>query len=332
MKALVTGGSGFLGKAIVKKLLDKGADVRVLNRKFSPDLKKLGVEVVQSDLIDAPKVIRACEGRDVIFHVAAKVDIGVTSYQDFFNVNCQGTQNIIDGCHHARVSKLVYTSSPSVISTGQHLENANEEMAYPAKFQSFYQETKARAEQMVLAANAKRSLSTVALRPHLIYGPGDTNILPRLMERARMRKLIQVGTGQNLIDLTYIDNAASAHILAAEKLEREASIGGRAFFITDDHPVNLWDWINALVARLELPPIRKKISYRTAYLMGSIFEKLYSFLKIKKEPLMTCFVAAQLAKSHYFDISRAKRELGYIPLVSGDEGFKRTVAYFKDLA
>ncbi|MFH0924928.1 MAG: NAD-dependent epimerase/dehydratase family protein [bacterium] len=328
MHCLVTGGNGFLGKYIVEHLLKRGYKVRVLGRHRYPDLEKSGVETVQADLADSESIIKACKGIDQVFHVAALTGIW-GSYQNFYNTNVIGTKNIITACKKSGIQKLIYTSSPSVVFDNQDQKGIDETYPCPKRYLCYYSQTKAMAEQMVIAANATDGLSTVALRPHLIWGPRDTNLIPRVIDRARRRRLIQVGSGQNLVDICYVENAAHAHLLAADHLKPDSLVAGSCYFITDGKPVNLWDWINGLLQQLDLPPIKKRISYKTAWRIGRMMEGVYKLFCIQREPLMTRFLASQLAKSHYFSIEQAKKELGYRPPVSPEEGIGRLVKYLK---
>jgi len=181
------------------------------------------------------------------------------------------------------------------------------------------------AEKMVMESNGRNDLATVCLRPHLIWGPGDPHLLPRIVERAKNRKLIRVGEGTNLVDMIYIDNAVDAHIKVCEKLDLNSPVAGKCYFVSDDKPILLWEWIELVLMQLRLPGITKVISFKWAFLIGTILESFHKVFCLKKEPLMTRFLAAQLAKSHYFNISQAKKDFGYKPLVTNEEGTKRLV-------
>ena len=318
-KVLVTGGGGFLGHAIVKRLVDRGDKVRSLARNFYPSLVSMGVEQIQADLSDAQAVKKACENQDIVFHAAAKPPPW-GKYEDYYRTNVVGTQNIIDGCRSCNVSRLIYTSTPSVVFDGHNMEGADESVPYPAKFNAFYPRTKALAEQRVVRA-AGEHLCTVALRPHQIWGPGDPHFVPRLIARAK--KLKRIGNGKNLVDTTYIDNAAAAHILAADRLADNHAISGKIYFISQAEPIPIWDMINAILNAAGLEPVSGTMSYRTAWLIGAVFEFVYRVFHIPAEPMMTRFLADALAKSHWFDITAAERDLGYSPIVSTQEGLLR---------
>jgi nucleoside-diphosphate-sugar epimerase len=321
MKALVTGGGGFLGQYVVEQLLADGAAVRVLCRGHYPTLDELGVECARGDLQDAGFVASACEGVDVVFHVAAVPGIW-GPWSMFHGVNTVGTQNVIAGCRKHDVRKLVFTSSPSVVFDGGDHIDADETLPYPTNWLSHYPHTKALAEQAVLAANDDQ-LATCALRPHLIWGPRDTQLVPRLIRRAKSGRLRLVGDGSNLISMAYVENVAAAHLQAANALERGSPVAGQAYFINEPEPVNCGEWINSLLGRAGLPPVTKRISAQAAYRIGAVFEGLYSLLRISSEPPMTRFLASQLAASHTYRIDKARRDFGYEPVVSVSDGLNR---------
>lgn len=327
MRALVTGGNGFLGSAIVRQLHARGDEVSILCRSDSSNVSNLVANVSKADIRDAQAVQRACKGIDVVFHVAALTGIWGPK-RDYTSINIGGTKNVIGACVKAKVNKLVYTSSPSVVFGTKELCGVSEAQAYPSRYLAEYPKSKAEAERQVLDSNHS-SLATVALRPHLIWGPGDTNLIPRVIDRARRKKLIQVGDGQNLVDLTYIDNAAEAHLLAAEALAPGSACAGKAYFISQGEPVALWPWIDQLLSAIGAPRVTRKISFATAWSLGLTFEAAYSVFRIRKEPLMTRFLANQLGKSHYFDISAAARDFAYKPRVSLEEGMNRLVVWLQ---
>ncbi len=321
MRALVTGGGGFLGKAIVEQLVARGDRVRSLARARYPALERLGVECIQGDIRDPQVVREACQGVDVVFHTAALAGIW-GRWGDYFGINVLGTRNVLNGCRDAGVPKLVFTSSPSVTFDGVSQEGVDETVPYSRRWLSYYPQTKALAEQEVLAANGA-TLATCALRPHLIWGPGDHHLIPRLVDRALAEKLRRVGDGRNLVDTIYIDNAASAHLQAADVLSPDSPVAGRAYFLSQGEPVNCWQWIDEILALVGLPPVEKSISLNAAWRLGWLFEAYYRWRDIQREPPMTRFLAAQLGTSHYFDISRARRDFGYEPQVSTIEGMRR---------
>lgn len=327
MKALVTGATGFIGRSLVEKLIQRGDQVRVLTRRPCSELQQQGVEIVQADLQQKNQVEEACQGIECVFHVAALTGVW-GKWADFYQTNVTGTSNVISGCQRYGVPKLVYTSSPSVVFDQKDQANIDETTPYPDHYLCFYPQTKAIAEKMVLAANGSNNLYTTALRPHLVIGPGDPHLIPRLIERARKGRLRIIGEGTNRVDLTYIDNVVHAHLLAAEKLFSSSPVAGEAFFISQGEPVLLWEWINQLLAKINLPAIKKSISLHKATRIGAILERLYQFLRLPGEPPMTRFVAAQMGTSHYFSLAKAENLLHYRPVVSLSEGTERLAAYF----
>jgi len=321
MKVLVTGAGGFLGRYIAEMLVARGDQVRSLSRRKYPFLDELGVTQHQGDVTDRDAVDLAASGVDVVFHTAALAGISVRR-QPFYETNVLGTSNIVAACSDHLVERLVYTSSPSVTFDGRDQCGIDESAPYPRRFLAWYPQTKAKAEQEVLAANGEE-LRTCALRPHLIWGPRDQHLVPRLLDRARQGTLRIVGDGQNLVDMIYVENAALAHLQAADALIPGSPVCGRAYFLSQGTPVNCWDWVNEILALAKLPPVTKRIPYRAAYAVGAMRESTWWLLRRSDEPLMTRFLASQLARSHWFDITRAKEDFGYRPKVSTEEGMRK---------
>lgn len=324
-KALVTGGGGFLGSAIVGLLRQRGVIVRSLARSRYPALDRLGVEQRVGDIADAAAVEQACTGVDMVFHVAAKAGVWGPA-EAYRQTNVHGTRQVIAACRRQGVGRLIYTSSPSVVFNGRDMEGVDESAPYAGQFLTSYPHTKALAEQMVRQA-ADARLRTVALRPHLIWGPGDNHLVPRIVRRAR--HLVCVGSGTNRVDTVYVDNAARAHLLAADRLAMDDAISGRAYFISQGEPIPLWDMVGAILAAAGLPPVRRRMSHAAARRMGAFLEGVYQLLHLPGEPPMTRFVADELAHAHWFDISAARRDLGYEPLVSTAEGLQRLAVWLK---
>lgn len=322
MRVFITGGGGFLGKFIVKQLLDKGHEVISFSRSAYPELESWGVTHYQGDLGSRSQVIAAMKGADAVIHTAAKADIW-GDYQDFYQANVVGTENILAGCLHWKIDRLVYTSSPSVVHPGHGgLEGVDESIGYPEKFEAYYPKTKAIAEQMVLKANGEK-LATVALRPHLIWGPGDPHFVPRLSERARAGRLRLIGTEDPLIDTVYVENAADAHLLALDRLAVGSPIAGKAYFITQDQPLPISEFANRILDAAGVPPVTRRVPLGIAQLAGTLFESAYRLLPLKGEPQFTRFLVHQMSTPHWFDISAAKKDLGYNPKVGLDEGMLR---------
>ncbi len=325
MKALVTGGGGFLGSAIVKRLVDRGDTVCSFSRKFYPELEKIGVEQFQGDVGDRGAVSQACSSMEVVFHTVAKPPPW-GSYSDYYQTNVTGTQNIIDACIEQNVDRLIHTSTPSVVFNGEDLEGVDESFPYPEKYIAPYPETKAQAEQRVVEA-AGKDLQAIILRTHEIWGPGDPHFVPRIIARAP--KLKQIGDGRNLVDTTYIDNAADAHLLAADKLAQNPDLSGKIYFLSQGEPILAWDMINAILKAAGLEPVKGTIPYPVAWTIGAVLEFVYKTFKLPGEPQMTRFLAEAVTKAHWFDISAARRDLGYNPSVSTTEGLERLEEWLK---
>ncbi|PSW06331.1 3-beta hydroxysteroid dehydrogenase [Photobacterium lipolyticum] len=360
--AFVTGAGGFLGKAICRYLRNAGIAVTGFARGDYPDLEQMGVTMVKGDISDKTALMNAMQGCDLVFHVASKAGVW-GSKADYYSPNVDGARNILDACQALCINKLVYTSTPSVTFAGFDEAGIDESAPYADNYLNYYAESKAIAEQMVLAASGRllektscfeninslekidsleetasleesdclkgtdQQLKTVALRPHLIWGPEDPHLVPRVIDRARAGRLKLVGREDKLVDTIYVDNAAYAHILAALRLsEPQAVCAGKAYFLSNDEPITMAAMLNKILSCAELPPVRKRVPTSLAYGVGALLEWIYGWLGKKQEPVMTRFVARQLSTCHYFDISAAKRDLGYVPVVSIEEGMKRLKA------
>ncbi len=322
LQMLVTGGGGFLGLYLVELLRTQGHSVRVLCRGNYPTVSATGAQLIQGDIRDAALVLRACDGVDAVFHTAAIPGIwGPRSL--YFGINYEGTLNILNACRKHKVARLIYTSSPSVVFDGSDHLHADESTPYSRRWLCHYPHSKALAEQAVLAASGHDGLLTCALRPHLIWGPRDNHLIPKLLQAARKGRLRQVGAGQNLVSVSYVENAAAAHLDAELALRTTGTPAGRAYFINEPAPVNLWDWINLLLSRAGLPPVGRQISARAAWNAGAALEVLWQLLRLRSDPPMTRFVAAQLAGSHAYSVAAAIRDFGYCPRVTMEEGLRR---------
>ena len=325
-RALVTGGGGFLGFAVCERLRGRGDAVVSFSRRRYPELVRIGVDQITGDIRDPDAVAEACRDKDVVFHVAARPGVW-GPYAAYAAVNVDGTQHVLAGCRRHRVSRLIYTSSPSVVFDGTDMAGVDESVPYPARYENAYPETKARAEKMVIAAGRENAPMTVSLRPHLIWGPRDNHLVPRIIERAA--RLKRIGNGGNRVDTIYIDNAADAHILAADRLAASARLSGSVYFISQDEPVPVWDMVDRILAAAGKPPVKGTVSFPAAWTAGAVLETVYRLLRLKGEPPMTRFVARELATTHWFDISAAKRDLGYAPKVTIDEGLGRLAEWLQ---
>ncbi len=325
MKILVTGGGGFIGKALVKRLLDEGHLVSSLSRGDYPDLEEIGVKVFRADLQDIESVNKAVAGKEIVFHVGARAGFW-GSYKEYYNVNVSGSNNVIRACQQNGVGSLIYTSSASVVFDGNDIEGLNEDLPYPTRPLSHYTGTKALAEQAVIQANSL-GLKTLSLRPHLVWGPGDRHILPKIIKQARAGKLRIIGDGKNLIDSTYIDNAVTAHICAAKALADNPNVGGKCYFISNGEPVSLWELLNDLLKVSGIEAVNTRIPTNSAITIAGFLELIYKTLPISSSPRLTRFLVHELSASHWFDISAAKTELGYEPMVSIKEGLQFFAEY-----
>jgi nucleoside-diphosphate-sugar epimerase len=326
VRALVTGGGGFLGGAVVRRLVERGDSVRSLQRNLYPRLDALGVEQIRGDIADPDVVDRAVAGCSIVFHAAAKVDPW-GAYAPFYRTNVVGTENVLAAARRHGVPKLVFTSTPSVVHRGGDLAGVDESEPYPEHFDAAYPQTKAMAEMAVLAANDD-TLLTIALRPRLIWGPEDTNLVPQIVGRARSGRLRFVGGGDNLVDTTYIDNAADAHLLAADRLAPGSPCAGRPYFISNGEPWPLKTFINRILEAAGLPPEERTVPLRLAVAAGAVFEAVERFVPFPNGPPMTRFIARNFAAAHWFDISAARRDLGYEPRITLDDGLARLRQWF----
>lgn len=321
MRVLVTGASGFLGQAICTQLVAAGHSVRAFQRNEHVRLAQLGADQRLGNLGDLDAVMAASEDVDAIVHAAALVGAWAP-VESFYDTNVCGTDHVLAACELNGVRKLVYTSSASVVFAGGDLEGVDETVPYARKFSSPYAHTKALAEQRVLEANGD-GLATVALRPHFIWGPGDANLLPRVVAQARAGRLRLVGDGSKRVDTVFVENAATAHVLALRALSIGSPLAGKAYFISQGEPVTHEHLINAWLLAAGLPPETRHVSPRLARALGSFLEGLYRSIGSRKSPPLTRFLVEQMSTSHWFNIDAARRDLGYVPQVSITEGLHR---------
>jgi nucleoside-diphosphate-sugar epimerase len=328
MRALVTGGGGFLGRYVVEQSLARGDEVTAFARGAYPALEEIGIRLVRGDLADAATVAAACAGIDVVYHVASKTGYW-GSWDAFYQANVVGTRNVIAACLANAVPKLVYTSTPSVVFSDEPHEGADESLPYPERYENNYSRSKAIAERAVMGANGQDGLLTVSLRPHLIIGPRDRHLLPRIIARIGTGRVPQIGDGTNMVDLTYVEDAARAHLLAADALAPGSPAAGSVYFVTQGEPVNAWRWIDQLMRALGRRTVHYQVPLGTARAACGFLEFAYGALPLPGEPPATRFLANELAMSHYYDISRARRDLNYVPQFTMEEATQRTIAYFR---
>jgi nucleoside-diphosphate-sugar epimerase len=333
MHALVTGGAGFLGRYIVDALLARGDRVRSFGRGAYPELEAQGVEVIRGDLRDSAALAAACRDIDCVFHAAALPGIGIDR-DAYVTVNRTGTELLLSTARSCSVKRFVFTSSPSVVFAGDNQCGIDESEPYDfgwmERNRAFYSSSKAQAEQAVLAANSN-DFRTTALRPHLIWGPRDSHLIPRLLDRARSGRLRRIGDGSNMVDITYVENAAIAHLQVADSLTADSALpAGKAYFISQGEPVNCWKWIDEILALVDLPPATKTLPFKTANNIGRVCEFAYRALHRMGEPPMTRFLASQLSTSHWFDIAAAKRDFGYESRIATADGMRRLAEWLRN--
>lgn len=319
MHILVTGGGGFLGQAIVRQLVARGDEVATLNRSDYPRLAALGVTCHRGDIGDREAVRSAVEGAEAVIHVAAKAGPGLRT-ADFVRANVVGTGNVLDACREHGIRFLVHTSSPSVVHAGEDIEGGDESLPYPDHFPAPYPATKAEAERMVLAASGD-DLKACALRPHLIWGPGDNQLLPRLIEKNRAGRL-KLPAPDKLIDTVFIDNAALAHVLALENLTGPGSAAGRAYFISNGEPAPVGRMLARLLEAAGEQPRIGTVPLPLATAAAGVVERVWRALRRRSDPPLSRFVVEHLATAHWFDLTAARRDLGYSPRVSIQQGLQ----------
>ena len=323
---LVTGGGGFLGKAVCMQLLARGYRVRSFSRGTYLDLEAAGIECRQGSLQDPHAIAAALEGCGGVFHCAGNVNVW-GRWADLYATNVTGTENVLAGMRAHSIRSLVFTSSPSVVCTSHSLEGVDESQPYPAHYLSAYPATKALAEQKVMAANGQGVQHTVSIRPHFIWGPGDPHLLPNLIQARKKNLLRPIGNRKNLVDAIYVENAALAHVQAFEALEQDpARLGGKVYFVGQEAPLNLWAFIDQMLKSVGAAPLGTghSIPFPLAYGFGYLCEKVYGLLRIHDRlPPMTRFIALQMAHSGYFSHAQAQRDFGYHPVVSIEEGLER---------
>ena len=310
---LVTGGGGFVGGAIITRLLQQGHHVRSLARGDYPELAAKGVRCFRADLTQRFEMLtEAFAGVDGVFHTAARIGAW-GPYKEFFMGNFMATGQAFVQSRRQGVKAFVYTSTPSVVANGRNLRGVNELQPYPIHHTSYYAATKAATEREILAANGRGGVKIAALRPHFIVGPGDRHLIPLILKRAREGRLIRVGDGKNRTDMCHIDSCAEAHLLAMENLLNAATCAGRAYFISQGDPVPLWPWINAVLAMENLPPVRRAVPRAVGIAAGTFFENLSRIAPFVGDPPFTRYLAEGMATDHYFDISAARRDFGFVP-------------------
>ncbi|XP_030836713.1 LOW QUALITY PROTEIN: sterol-4-alpha-carboxylate 3-dehydrogenase, decarboxylating [Strongylocentrotus purpuratus] len=333
MHCLVIGGCGFLGRHIVEALLAKGHTVNAFDIRKTFENEKVTFFI--GDLCSIQDLSPALKDVEVVFHVASPSPLS-NNRELFYKVNYTGTKNVIAACKESGVKRLVLTSSASVVYEGVDIKNGDESLPYATSFMDSYSETKILQEKVVLEANnPAESFYTAAIRPHSIFGPGDVHMVPTLVQTARAGKTkFMIGNGANLVDFTYVDNVVHGHVLAAEKLVSDPdNVGGKAFFITNDEPVPFWSVLTRFLVGLGYDAPKYHLPYLLIYFISLIIEFICTLLKpfTNINVTFTPMKVAIAGTYHYYSCERAKKLLGYKPIVSLDEAIQRTVEHFEHL-
>ncbi|MBM7808999.1 nucleoside-diphosphate-sugar epimerase [Geodermatophilus bullaregiensis] len=319
MRVLVTGASGMLGRAAATALLGRGDEVTVLQRRPSG----LPCREVLGDVADPAVVGRAVRGQDAVLHLAAKVDV-TGPWSEYAHANVGGTRAVVDACRAAGVGRLVHVSSPSVAHAGTALTGVGAEPADPARARGRYSRSKALAELDALAADSA-ALAVLVVRPHLVWGPGDTQLVERVVTRARAGRLPVIGSGAALIDTTYVDNAAAALVAAVDAC---GPVHGEALVVSNGEPRPVAEVVARLCRAAGVPGPRRRVPFGLAYVAGAAVEGVWEATRRRTVPPVTRFLAEQLATGHWFDQRRTRTALGWRPHVPLDEGFSRLAVWY----
>lgn len=326
-KTVVTGGGGFVGRHLVDALRARGDEVTVIE--FSGEAHRSDVTWVPGDVRDAEVVGAACEGADTVFHNASIVHTRRNRQHDVWSVNLDGTRVVLKACQDHGVPRLVYVSSASAVYEGRDIRDGDEGLPYSRVSQAPYADSKIAAEKLVLAANGEAGVSTCAIRPHVVFGPGDTRFLPAILERARKGRLkFAVGSPKKLSDFTYVDNLTDALLAASERLAPDSPVAGQAYFVTNGEPMPFFGFVEKVIERLDLPKIKGRVPYAVAWTVAAIAEGVDTLRggTLGRETGLSRFAVRYMCTDHYFSIEKARRDLGYEPKVSLAEGIERTCA------
>ena len=321
----MTGTGSLLLGGLASELLRRGDEVVCLQRRPAAFMGHQNAHEVLADICNTDAVALAAKGCDAIIHGAARVGV-VGSQKEFYDTNVHGTENILRAAEQQSISRLVFVSTPSVAHTGASLVGAPAGQAEIGRSRSYYAESKAIAERTVL--NARNSqLAVVAIRPHLVWGPGDTQLVGRIVERAKSGRLAVVGTGNALVDSTYIDNAISAHIAALDALHIGSACDGKAYVVSNGEPRTVNELMRSMCESAGVPFEPRHLSLTLGIRLGSLVERLWPLMQ-SSEPPITRFIAEQLGTAHWFDQRVVHNDLKWAPSVTLDEGFKQLTQWF----
>lgn len=333
MVSLVTGGAGFVGAALVQALKDRGDQVIALD--LAPSCPVQGIDYRRIDITDSAAVTEACRGVDTIFHNASIVHTKQNKQDVVWAVNLGGTENMLAAAREHGVKRFIYVSSGSVVYEGKDIENGDESLPYASVSQAPYADSKIAAEKLVLEHNGQDGIATCALRPHVVFGPGDGRFMPALLKQGKSGRLrVQVGRGVWLSDYTYLSNLIDALLLADEALKRDgtrSAAAGQAYFITNGEPMPFWDFVRKVAARLGFPPIKYQAPKSLVYAIAAVKEGLDTLKggTLSPEDGLTRFAIRYMCTHHYFSIDKARHDLGYNPKVSVEEGIERTCQHLE---
>ena len=330
MHAVVTGSSGFVGKHVVSRLAESGVTVTALDI-ASSGTSEANVTEKTVDLRDRESVKKALIGADVVYHAASRVQTRKTGSDAVFDINVGGTQNLLDSCNELEIRKFVYVSSASVVYGGSDIEKGDEYLPYPTSFHAPYAESKMKAEAMVLRENDRRGVYTCAVRPHIVFGPGDKRFFPAVLGRAKAGKLkAYVGDPKKLSDFTYIDNLVDGLVLAADALGAGGKANGQAYFVTNGEPTPFWEFVGKLLDGVGYARPTFRVPFPIAFTTAAIREAVDALRGIPtSEESLTRFTIRYLTTHHYFSHEKATRDLGYRPRVDLREGIARTIAHLR---
>lgn len=324
---LVTGGNGFLGRHIVELLLECGASVRVFDLAITEHNEE--VEYIKGNLLKLKEVESACDGCWAVFHVASPSPLS-RNRELFISVNEGGTKNVVKACQNVGVTRVVHTSTASMVFDGTDQYGLDESSAPPAKAMDDYTYSKLLAEKAALAECSPRNpLAVCAIRPHAIFGPRDPHLMPALLRAGNEGKSRYIlGNGNNVVDYTYVGNVAYAHLLAAVNLTPDSKLNGQAYFITNAEPVKFWDFVTEVQESFGNTKPWLKLPYTLMYIIALILG-LVTKVFPNYRPLFDLQAVNYACKHHWYKCEKARDHFGYVPPVSLSEAQRRNIEYFK---